>query len=157
MNAQSRTIANFWDFCRTVATDLPVDVPDAWAFGASPEQAERLLQLVLDGVKTATASALWDYEADGESVPEAGSYSVVLDGRDQPKAVIQTTGVNIVAFDEVTAAHAYAEGEGDRTLQYWRDVHERFWRAHAARGFDPQMPVVCEQFRLVYPTASATP
>lgn len=34
--------------------------------GGTPEQADRLLALVLDGTKTATASALWDYEAGGE-------------------------------------------------------------------------------------------
>lgn len=41
---------------------------------------------VRDGVKTATASALWDYEAEGESLPEEGEFSIVLDGRGHPAA-----------------------------------------------------------------------
>ena len=47
--------------------------PAAWSFGATPEQADELLDLVLDGTKTATASALWDYDADDEPLPEAGA------------------------------------------------------------------------------------
>ena len=43
--------------------------PPAWAFGATPEQADELLALLLSGIKTATAGALWDYEAEGEALP----------------------------------------------------------------------------------------
>ena len=43
--------------------------PPDWSFGATPEHADGLLELVLDGTKTATASALWDYEAEGEELP----------------------------------------------------------------------------------------
>ena len=53
-------------------------------------------------------------------------------------------------FDQVTAEHAAAEGEGDLTLASWRAEHERFWRTHAASGFAPDMPVVCEAFRVVH-------
>ena len=44
--------------------------------------------------------------------------------------------------------------QGDLSLAYWRDVHERFFKADmAASGlvFDEDMPVVCERFRLVWP------
>ena len=73
---------------------------------------------------------------------------VVLGRR--PRAVIETTRVVVVPFDQVTAEHAAAEGEGDRTLASWRAEYERFWRAHAASGFAPDMPVVCEAFRVVH-------
>ena len=145
-------IATFWASCRAVVGGLPEAVPEAWAFGAGADQADRLLDLVLRGTKTATASSLWDYEADGETPPAEGEYSIVLDGRGVPRAVIQTLSVSIVPFDHVTAAHARAEGEGDLSLAGWRAAHERFWRAHATstRGFDRGMPVVCEGFRLVH-------
>ena len=57
-------------------------------------------------------------------------------------------------FCEVTAGHAYKEGEGDRSLAYWRKVHEDFFRAEleeAGLEFSPSMPVVCEEFEMVYP------
>ena len=50
----------------------------------------------------------------------------------------------MVPFDEVDEEHAYLEGEGDRSLEYWREVHERFFTEHAThdRGFATDMPVV---------------
>ena len=44
------------------------------------------------------------------------------------------------------------EGEGDRSLECWRAVHERFFAEHAAGGFRPDMPGLLERFRLLYPT-----
>ncbi|GAA1632772.1 MULTISPECIES: ASCH domain-containing protein [Brevibacterium] len=145
-------LADFWATARAAEPSLPPAVPAAWAFGAGPAQADDLLALVLAGVKTATASALDDYDVDGEPVPRAGDASIVLDGRDRPRAVIVTSAVEILPFAEVTAEHAWAEGEGDRSLAHWRAVHEDFWRAQAAHpaGFRPDMPVVCERFRLVF-------
>lgn len=145
------SIVAFWASSRIVIEGLPERVPDAWAFGAGEEQADRLLELVLAGTKTATASSLWDYEADQESLPAEGDFSIVLDGRGAPRAVIQTLAVDVIPFNEVTAQHARAEGEGDLSLAQWREAHERFWRKHSSnpRGFDVTMPVVCEAFRLV--------
>lgn len=126
--------------------------PPAWAFGATPEQADELLELVLDGVKTATASARWDYDAEGEPLPEVGALGIVLDGEERPRALVVTTEVAVVPFDEVDAEHAYLEGEGDRSLEHWREVHRRFFTEHAAhdRGFADDMPVVVERFRVLY-------
>ena len=146
------SIAKFWDECRAAVADLPAVPPEAWAFGATPDHANGLLALVLAGTKTATASALWDYEAAGDPIPHVGEFSIILDGDAKPKAVIETTDVRIVPFDEVDADHAHAEGEGDRSLAYWREVHEQFWRDYSEnpRGFEPDMPVVCERFRVIY-------
>ncbi|QZY27598.1 ASCH domain-containing protein [Nocardioides coralli] len=133
-------------------TTLEVVPPPAWSFGATPEQADELLSLVLAGEKTATASALWDYEADDEELPQAGTLSIVLDGAGHPHALIETTDVTVVPFDEVDEEHARLEGEGDKTLRHWREVHQRFFTEHAAhdRGFTSDMPVVLERFRVLY-------
>lgn len=132
----------------------PLEVlrPDAWAFGATPAQADELLELVLQGTKTATSSAYWDYEAGDEALPEVGAVSIVLDGTGRPRAVVATTEVLVMPFDEVEADHAAAEGEGDLSLTYWRAEHERFFTEHRLhdRGFTPQMPVVLERFELLY-------
>jgi uncharacterized protein YhfF len=122
------------------------DSPSAWAVGGSPEQADELLDLVLAGAKSATSSALWAYEAESEPLPAVGDLSVVCDATGYPKALIRTTHVSVMPFDDVPASHAYAEGGGDRSLEYWRREHEAFFRASMPAGleFEPTMPVVLE-------------
>lgn len=138
--------------------ELPETPPEAWAFGATPEHADELLALVLAGIKVGTASSLWDYEESGDPLPVVGELSIILDGSGAPRAVIEATAIDIVPFDEVDEAHAYAEGEDDRTLAQWREVHERYWRQHSEnpRGYAPDMPVICERFRLLLPAGPTT-
>lgn len=124
---------------------------EAWAYGADPDT---LAELTRTGVKTATASAGVWYEGGGEPMPKAGEYNVILNSRDEAVCVTHTTRVYTVPFDQVSAEHACREGEGDRSLAYWRKVHEDFFRAEleeAGLEFSPSMPVVCEEFEMVYP------
>ncbi|NHC21757.1 ASCH domain-containing protein [Nocardioides sp. IC4_145] len=127
--------------------------PPAWSFGATPEQADELADLVAGGVKTATASAVDDYAAEGVPLPEPGTLGIVLDGSGRPRALVTTTEVAVVPFDQVPAEHAHAEGEGDRSLATWRQRHESFFREvdPHGRGFRPDMPVVLERFRVLHP------
>ena len=145
-------LRSFWDRARAVEPSLPAEWSGAWAFGATPGHADELLELVLSGTKTGTASSLWDHEATGEPVPRAGEMSIILDGAGRPRAVLETTDVVIVPFDQVDEDHARSEGEGDQTLRAWREIHERYWRDHSEdpRGSEPTMPVVCERFRLLH-------
>lgn len=124
---------------------------DAWAFGGD---ADGLARLTLAGIKTATSSAHPVYAWEDEPLPEAGEYSVVLDSRDEAVCVILTESVRIVPYRDVGPDHAFREGEGDRSLAYWRQVHERFFTRELAgmgREFTPEMLVVCEEFRRVWP------
>lgn len=128
--------------------------PPAWWFGADAEDADELLELVLAGTKTGTASAVASYEADDEPVPRAGDFSIILDGRGRPRALIATTEVSICPFEQVDAEHAAAEGEGDRSLAHWRAVHEAFFTdelAKAGQEFTVSTAVVLERFCLLDP------
>lgn len=127
--------------------------PEAWGFGDSPEMADDLGDLVVQGVKTATCSLLWEYEAEGETLPQEGDLGIVLDGGGNPLCIIETTEVRIVPYDQVDESFAYDEGEGDRSLAYWRDAHWRFFsRVCEAldRSVSPSMSLVCERFHVVY-------
>lgn len=129
------------------------DKYDAWRFGYTKELADRLSDLVLLGTKTATASNYALYEIEHEPLPFVGKYNIVLDGDDIAKSIVVTTSVDIVPFDKVSAEHAFLEGEGDRSLAYWREVHEAFFTEEIQKQkgrFDPKMLVVCERFELVY-------
>ncbi|WP_341873803.1 ASCH domain-containing protein [Leucobacter coleopterorum] len=88
----------------------------------------------------------------GDPLPYVGEFSIILDGEDRPRALIETTSVRTVPFNEVDPEHAHSEGEGDRTLADWCETHEHYWRNYSEnpRGFEPDMPVICERFRVVY-------
>ena len=127
--------------------------PEAWAFGAAPDL---LAELVAKGVKTATASAYDKYVHYEEELPKVGDLDMVLDGQGQAIAVIETTKVTVLPFREVSADHAYKEGEGDRSLTYWRQVHEELftkWLADIGLTFSPESKVVLEEFHVVYAPA----
>lgn len=101
-----------WQAFAAACPDAPA-THEAWAFGAEPDA---LARLVLAGRKTATASAYPLYALHGEPLPRAGACDVLLDGRGEAVCVLRTTRVYVVPFREVTAEHAFQEGEGDRTL-----------------------------------------
>lgn len=161
----ARAIEDFWTDAKIRAGLNPASAytgpnaqdsvrPPAWSFGADPQTADALLDLVLRGIKTATAGALWDYDAEDEPLPSSGELAILLDGQGHPHALIRTVDVRVVPFDEVDAEHAYLEGEDDRSLASWRRIHERFFAEHAShdRGFSPDMPVVLERFEVLVPT-----
>ncbi|KQY63857.1 MULTISPECIES: ASCH domain-containing protein [unclassified Nocardioides] len=121
--------------------------PPAWAFGDSADMADELLALVLDGRKTATASALADY--DEEELPSVGSLSIINDGADVPRVLVQTTDVRTMPFAEVSAEHARLEGEGDLSLDHWRQAHRDFFTEFGHEVTD-EFEVVLEQFKVIW-------
>ena len=124
---------------------------EAWAYGDAPDE---LARLTLAGTKQATASVHMLYEMDDDPLPQAGNYSVILDSKDVSVCVIRTKAVHILPFREVGERHAFLEGEGDRSLRYWREVHERFFRGELAEygiEFTEDIAVVCEEFEVMYP------
>lgn len=71
----------------------------------------------------------------------------MLDGRGVPRCVIETSEVTYRRFDEVDADFAFDEGEGDRSLAYWRSAHRTYF-GRLGR-FSEDMMLMCERFRLV--------
>lgn len=132
--------------------------PPAWSFGAGPDDADQLLGLVLAGTKTATSSAQRDYVDNEERKPEEGDLSIITDGQGRPRALIQTTSVRTVPFGEVDALHAAAEGEGDLSLGYWREVHRRFFeRSAGGTPVTDDLPVILEEFKILYAPTPTEP
>lgn len=130
------------------------DTYQAWAFCGGGEIGDRLAELVLQGIKTATSSALIAFRTEKEPLSKAGDYSVILFDNGETACVIQTHTVTLVPFDQVSSRHAYLEGEGDRSLEYWRQVHEEaFTPDYQAAGlpFDRKGVCVLEEFQLVFP------
>ena len=126
---------------------------EAFFFGDSEALAHSLAELVLAGVKRATAGSVWSFEAEGKRLPVPGDLSIVTDWSGKPLCIIETQGVDVVPFDAVTAEFAAVEGEGDGSLSFWRSAHEAYFTREcerAGRRFSADMPVACERFTVVY-------
>ncbi|KXT74312.1 hypothetical protein SGODD07_00226 [Streptococcus gordonii] len=144
------TPKEMWQAYKKINPKIGDDI-DAWAFGAEPDQ---LAELVLRGQKTATASAYELYKLENEPLPQAGSFDVILDSQDRAVCIVEITKVTVLPFNEVSADHAFKEGEGDKSLAYWQQVHQAFFTeslAEAGLEFSQEMGVVLEEFRKVYP------
>jgi len=146
-------IAGFWAaFCAEVGEDRSDRFFEAFHFADNEATANELADLVLAGVKRATAGLVWSYERAGGSPPKPGALSVATYWDGTPACVIETLEVEVLPFERVTAEFAAIEGEGDGSLEYWRRVHWAYFGRECARvGREPSlaMPVACERFNVI--------
>ena len=144
----------FWRSFRDAHPDAPAEYRILQFGGGDLPLADELAALVADGPKRATTTLLRDFETGREPVfPVSGMLWLVVDAAVRPRAVIRTTRVDTCAFDDVDAAFARDEGEGDGSLAWWRDAHLRYFGRQAAEDgfvFDGRTPVVLERFALVW-------
>lgn len=108
-----------------------------------------LAQLVLKGEKTATTSLYSLYDLENERIPQVGDINVILDGNSNEVCVTVNTKVYSLSFKEISEEYAYKEGEGDKSLEYWKKVHKNFFVKEAEGNFDESMEVLCEEFELL--------
>lgn len=137
-------------FC--IEKGIDINTPySSWAFGSAPD---KLLDLVLQGIKTATASAYEIYSLDdSEPMPKVNDYSVILNSKDEALCIIKTIKLDVVPFKDVDKMQAFKEGEGDRSLKYWRKVHEEFFNDEYSKynlKFTKDSLILCEEFEVVY-------
>ena len=150
------TIQSYWQtFLSTLPPDSPYQTKSyiAEGWGDGPEMADELGGLIAQGIKTGTCSAVWDWEAEGNPIPKVGIVTVVLDGRGDPLCIVETVEVTIRNYNEVDADFARSEGEGDLSLEYWREAHRNFFLRtlpKIGKEFSEEMPLVCERFRMIF-------
>ncbi len=131
------------------------DKYEAWSFGGvTPNIPDILANLVLIGEKIATAGAYPAYLFDNSPLPFLGGFNIILDSNDEAVCITKTTKVYTTPFCDVSTNHAYKEGEGDKSLTFWRECHEKFFTSELSEiglSFTDKMLVVCEEFEVVYP------
>ena len=146
----------YWEqFLASLPTDSPYRTKTylAEGWGDSPAMADELGALIVQGIKTATCSALWEWEAEGNPIPQPGLITIALDGRGEPLCIIESVEVTIRKYNEVDSDFARDEGEGDLSLKYWRAAHKNYFSRilpKVGNEFSEDMPLVCERFRLIY-------
>ena len=123
-------------------------------FCADEYNANQCAKLIEQGIKTASCSLKQGYEIEDEPLPQVGRLTVILDWQENPVCIVKLTQVDVCPFDQVTPEFAYAEGEGDRSYQWWHDAHVKFFTQYAQQigaEFDTSADLVLERFEKVYP------
>ena len=143
-------------FFRAFKADAKIDAEryDVVAFGDSARMADELLELVLIGIKRATASLARDYSPDTEPLPAVGDYVVLVDGRNKPRCVWRTTDIEVKPMIAVDDQFAIDEGEGDGTRDDWLAGHRAYFQRQADRDgfeFHDEIETVFERFTIVWP------
>jgi len=116
---------------------------DVWRFAGTKEESDKLFELVRLGKKTATS-----YLGDIDEC----AYSYISNYDDTQRLLIRTTNVYRIEFSKVGEEHAKKEGEGDLSLEYWREVHSKFFKEQCKENgleFDENLLIICEEFEVV--------
>ncbi len=133
----------------TKAEELHARYADSvtFTFGDNEELCDQLLRLIRSGKKTATCGALREFGPEGDAMPVVGRRDVALNWDGTPAVVLETLEVSEIRFCDVDERFALAEGEND-DLEGWRRDHQEYFERNG--GFDKEMRLVCERFRLVH-------
>ncbi|MBU5225118.1 ASCH domain-containing protein [Clostridium senegalense] len=125
----------------------------AWYFCDNEESANNLAALTREGIKRGTTSLYDLYKLENEELPEVGEYSIITDWDGVAKCLIRNKKVTILPFKDVGKELAAIEGEGDKSLNYWRKVHIDFFTRELKNlemEFTEDRIVVFEEFEVVY-------
>ena len=149
------TAEQLWhEFCSEMKIDeaTPYEV---WSFGGDAATADELLELVRQGRKFGTASAYDEYVAEDalDELPKIGDYSVLVNLNGEAACIIKNCDVYIRSFEEVPPFHAYAEGESDRSLENWKEIHTKFFAPNLeaiGKPLHERSLIVCEKFTVEY-------
>lgn len=116
-------------------------------------QTDNLYNLVIQGIKRATTASVKICEYYNEDFSKPGDYWILTNFDETESCVLQTVKSTIKKFSQITEEDAYIEGEGDKTLKYWREVHKSFFEEeYKSLGwkFSEDIEVVFEEFKVVY-------
>jgi uncharacterized protein YhfF len=127
--------------------------PESYYFCDNKKDADECAELVLKGIKQATTTSLWWFKQYKAPLPKTGDLAIVTNWAGEAMAVIKTVNIVQIPFNQISEDYAHLEGEGDRSLGYWKKVH---W-AYYAREMEPHgekpsedMILVCEQFKMIW-------
>lgn len=143
---------DLWNRYRVLRPDAPQQPFEVFHFCDNQPDADICADLVVRGIKRATAASVAELELAGTRLPRIGDVSVVTTWNGEAVAIIETTAVEVRRIADVDAAFALREGEGDKSLTWWRDAHDAYFRrvlAGTAHEVNDDLLIVCENFERV--------
>lgn len=147
-------MTEYWkEFQKRNINYLNIKQPTAFYFCNNKKDADECADLVVRKIKQATSPSLWWFEKNNESLPKKGDIAIVTNWEGEPKAIIKTTKIEIVKFKDITEQYAYIEGEGDKSLAYWKKVHWDYYKKEMIEHNETpseDMEIVCEYFETIW-------
>ncbi len=128
-------------------------MPESYHFCDTKKDADELAELVRKGIKKATSTLLCFFELDNEKLPKENELFIITNFQGDAIAIIKNTKIEQMPFNQVPASFAYKEGEGDRSLEYWKKAHTQIytrWLKEFDMEFDENMIAVLEHFEVLY-------
>lgn len=153
------TVKNMWrEYLDTLPPNDRESISElkipVWHFCDNKKDADECARLALSDKKRATSPSVWELKLNDQKIPEVSDLNLITNWDGVAQCIIRTIAVEIVPYKRVTSKHAGLEGEGDGSLKYWRKVHQPYY-GRVLEGsdyeFKKDMPIVCEQFEVVYP------
>ena len=154
MKINKQSVENLWsDFIQENPENKNKKTPISFYFCDNKKDADECAELVVKGIKRVTATSLWWFEKNNEILPKIGDQYIVTDWDGNAKAVIETIKIEQVPYNKITSEFAEIEGEGDKSLEYWKRVHKDYYTREMEpynEQFDENMIIVCGQFKTIY-------
>lgn len=116
-----------------------------WKFGTDND---KLIELVLKGQKRATTSLYNEYIKEQEPLPKKGEKSIIQYSNNKDACLIVIEKVIITQFKNITEELAFIEGEGDKSLKYYKDEHIKIFKK-IDKSFSEESKVVFEIFKVL--------
>jgi uncharacterized protein YhfF len=147
----------YWEnYFQTVSEDKrPKNANISAGYAGNPDITDSLLELYFSGKKNAGSSIVEDFLSAGDPLPAVGNFWICLNSLGQPSCILRTEKIVMHKFKDVPLEIAIAEGEGDLTLEYWRQVHSELYSPSIKSwGVDDinNATVITEFFSIVYIT-----
>ncbi len=150
-NASAR---NMWgDYLDAHLEDAFAEAPKTIYFCNNEQDANECAQLVKKGVKKATSPSLLGLQYRKEPLPKIGDFMVVTDWEGTAQCIVRTTAVRLKPFFSIDNEYARLEGEGDKSLEYWKRTHWDYYTNELepfGRVPRESMIVVCQEFEKVF-------
>ncbi|UWX55139.1 ASCH domain-containing protein [Maribacter litopenaei] len=129
------------------------EAPEVIHFCDNEVDANICADLVKKGVKKATTDSLLGLQYRNEPLPKIGDFKVVTNWEGEAQCIIKLISVKLKPFFSIDTAYAQKEGEGDKSLEYWKKTHwDYYTRELEPFGRVPResMIVVCQEFEKIF-------
>ncbi|WP_298474688.1 ASCH domain-containing protein [uncultured Maribacter sp.] len=151
---ENSSARNMWgDYLDKHLEDAFHEAPKAIHFCDNEKDANTCAKLVTSGIKKATTDSLIGIQNRNEKLPKIGDFTVITNWEGEAQCIVETTKVTLRPFFSIDEAYASKEGEGDKSLDYWKKVHWDYYTREFEdfnRKPSESMIVVCHEFELVF-------